>query len=71
MFWNPTADVKCNRLKRFTVPVDTQKEHESERLACSLVTVQQTCYSEYNLDSFSLTCHPKTEKKKPLKTLQV
>ncbi|XP_015930390.1 oxysterol-binding protein-related protein 8 isoform X2 [Parasteatoda tepidariorum] len=32
LFWNPDSDVRANRLKRFTVPVEYQDEYESERL---------------------------------------
>ena len=31
LFWNPTPEVRSQRLKRYTVPVDQQREIESER----------------------------------------
>lgn len=31
LFWSPTAEVKAQRLRRFTVPVDHQEDMESER----------------------------------------
>ena len=32
LFWKPTPEVRSQRLKRFTVPVDEQGEFESEHL---------------------------------------
>nr|XP_022335054.1 oxysterol-binding protein-related protein 8-like isoform X4 [Crassostrea virginica] len=32
LFWSPTSEVKSQRLKRYTVPIDHQEEMESERL---------------------------------------
>ncbi|XP_011413025.3 oxysterol-binding protein-related protein 8 isoform X5 [Magallana gigas] len=32
LFWSPTVEVKAQRLRRFTVPVDHQEDMESERL---------------------------------------
>ncbi|XP_074660916.1 oxysterol-binding protein-related protein 8-like isoform X3 [Tubulanus polymorphus] len=32
LFWNPSAEVRASRLKRYTVPLETQHEHESQRL---------------------------------------
>ncbi|XP_064602023.1 oxysterol-binding protein-related protein 8-like isoform X2 [Liolophura sinensis] len=31
-FWNPTPDIKAQRLKRYTVPLEVQGDMESERL---------------------------------------
>lgn len=31
LFFNPTPEVKRQRMKRYTVPVDAQEEFESER----------------------------------------
>lgn len=33
LFWSPTVEVKAQRLRRFTVPVDHQEDMESERYA--------------------------------------
>ncbi|XP_067656218.1 oxysterol-binding protein-related protein 8-like isoform X1 [Haliotis asinina] len=32
LFWNPTPEIKSQRLKRYTLPIETQGEMESERL---------------------------------------
>ncbi|CAD5122142.1 DgyrCDS10592 [Dimorphilus gyrociliatus] len=32
LFWSPTPEIKSKRLKRFTVPVESQSDMESERL---------------------------------------
>lgn len=31
LFWNPTNETKQRRLKRFTVPLESQAEFESEK----------------------------------------
>ncbi|XP_064480394.1 oxysterol-binding protein-related protein 8-like isoform X2 [Ornithodoros turicata] len=32
LFWNPTPEIRSQRLKRYTVPVELQEEFESERM---------------------------------------
>lgn len=36
VLWSPSQDVIENRLKRYVVPIDHQREFESERYFCSL-----------------------------------
>lgn len=32
LFWNPSPEIRSQRLKRYTLPIELQEEHESERL---------------------------------------
>lgn len=44
LFWNPSPEVKCSRLHRWTVPVEAQMEFESERFVARLLQMVHTLF---------------------------
>ncbi|KAG8179305.1 hypothetical protein JTE90_024151 [Oedothorax gibbosus] len=50
LFWNPDAEVRAKRLKRYTVPTEYQDEYESERLwqhvSCAILRGDQIAATE-------------------------
>lgn len=64
LFWQPTQEVKSQRLKRFTVPLELQGEMESERLWKNVSEAVITCDMKSATDEkFILEERQRTEAK--------